>query len=435
MKSRLIIAMLLLFATAKVKAFDLGEHFKEAQSWEESAELFAVDHRCEGFVFASDERDIVNSLDHDSCTWNGLKVWETKIYFERGEEASKVKRVEISLYNRGDAKDETIDHEELDEKIAQVARVFNEDKKGKAKLLKLPTGGIRMSRTFDRGEFSAELVWGLSEQCENNLRRVEYLRLTLTRKDNTKKVVRYKRLEKAGGDIKKNVTKSPNGDVYIDGVPMVNQGQKGYCAAAVSERVLRYFGFDVDEHEIAQQAGTTAEGGTSLEAMKETIKEIGNKRTLAYKELISFPLSMKQMQEDIDAYNKAAKLEKRQTLKLEDFCRDNCLYFDELSDAMEPRVILKMKATGSKYRTFLSEVRKYVNSGIPIFWSVRLGIYPEAGVNPQTSGGHMRLIIGYNDKKKEVLFTDTWGQGHELKRMPENWAFAITKGFFILKPR
>ena len=42
---------------------------------------------------------------------------------------------------------------------------------------------------------------------------------------------------------------------------------------------------------------------------------------------------------------------------------------------------------------------------------------------------------GLNDKKKEILYTDTWGEGHELKRMPEDWAFAITHDAFFLKPR
>ena len=62
-----------------------------------------------------------------------------------------------------------------------------------------------------------------------------------------------------------------------------------------------------------------------------------------------------------------------------------------------------------------------------------LGLYPEPEI-PQASGGHMRLIIGYNEKTKEILYTDTWGAGHELKRMPADWAFAITHSAFYLRP-
>ena len=46
----------------------------------------------------------------------------------------------------------------------------------------------------------------------------------------------------------------------------------------------------------------------------------------------------------------------------------------------------------------------------------------------------MRLIIGYNDKKNEILYTDSWGAGHELKRMPVDWAWTITHSLMYMKP-
>ncbi len=50
-------------------------------------------------------------------------------------------------------------------------------------------------------------------------------------------------------------------------------------------------------------------------------------------------------------------------------------------------------------------------------------------------GGHMRMIIGYNDKAKDLLYTDTWGAGHELKRMPLTEGWTITLGLYSLQPR
>lgn len=47
---------------------------------------------------------------------------------------------------------------------------------------------------------------------------------------------------------------------------------------------------------------------------------------------------------------------------------------------------------------------------------------------PQASGGHRRRIIGYNPQKKEILYTDSWGYGHELKRMSAEDAYLITTG-------
>jgi hypothetical protein len=41
---------------------------------------------------------------------------------------------------------------------------------------------------------------------------------------------------------------------------MVDQGEKGYCVVASVERVLRYYGGTVDQHELAQIANSDAAG-------------------------------------------------------------------------------------------------------------------------------------------------------------------------------
>jgi hypothetical protein len=46
----------------------------------------------------------------------------------------------------------------------------------------------------------------------------------------------------------------------------------------------------------------------------------------------------------------------------------------------------------------------------------------------------MRLIIGYNDKTGEILYSDSWGAGHELKRMPLAQAVSMTTGLTTLEP-
>lgn len=60
-------------------------------------------------------------------------------------------------------------------------------------------------------------------------------------------------------DFKAGVKREENGDVYISGVPMVDQGDKGYCATATVERCLKYYGIEnVDMHKIAELCGTGA---------------------------------------------------------------------------------------------------------------------------------------------------------------------------------
>ena len=419
---------------------DLFALFSQKDAWNDKAAFFAVEHAKEGFVFASEDREIVNCLKHDTCTWNGLKVWETKVYFDTAGEEERVARVEMSLYNRGDAGAATMNEAALEAKIAAVEKTLTSASARKAPPVErtaLRNGGLRLSRSFQTKDFGAQLVWGLSAADDEKVRAVEFLRLTLLPADAAPRATRTPRASGQAGKakIKTNVTKSPNGDVFIDNVPMVDQGQKGYCAAAVSERVLRYYGYAIDEHEIAQVAGTTAEGGTSVTAMKEAVAAVGAKMSLGFQSILDMTASLGDLEEEVARYNKAAKLEKKPTLSLEQFTRGHQIHVGELRAAMNPKVIYRMRKKDARFKKFSSGIRQQVNAGVPVFWGVTLGIFPERGVNPQTSGGHVRLIIGYNDKKKEILYTDTWGEGHELKRMPEDWAFAITHDVFFLKPR
>ena len=46
----------------------------------------------------------------------------------------------------------------------------------------------------------------------------------------------------------------------------------------------------------------------------------------------------------------------------------------------------------------------------------------------------MRLIIGYNVAKNEIIFSDSWGAGHEMKRMAAPDACAASMGIYLLQP-
>jgi hypothetical protein len=46
----------------------------------------------------------------------------------------------------------------------------------------------------------------------------------------------------------------------------------------------------------------------------------------------------------------------------------------------------------------------------------------------------MRMIIGYNRTKQQILFSDSWGAGHELKRIDAENAYQATHGIFLMKP-
>ena len=167
--------------------------------------------------------------------------------------------------------------------------------------------------------------------------------------------------------------------------------------------------------------------------MVETVKTVGSKCRLGFQSVVSMSASMDDLEKEIEMYNKAAKSEKERELRLGEFMRGNTVLVGEIYAAMKPKVIKKMRVKDARFKKFLTGVKTQIDKGTPLFWGVTLGIFPEPGL-PQTIGGHIRLIVGYNQKTKEILYTDSWGAGHELKRMPEDWAFAITHDAFFLKP-
>ena len=425
--------MLSLIAAVAIGTCDLGKIFAEKQAWEESAVDFTVDNAKYGFEFASQKRDIVNCLRRGTCTWHGIDVWEARIYY--GPEGAR--RVEMSLYNRGDDKTgEPLGDADLQKFLASIAsKVEPRGKIGNPACQKLPDEGYSYTKKWDKVDPTVELTWGVNNPKKKE-RVAQFVRVTLCPKDDRQRLKRAAKPMSTGAlkaKFKANVTKNNEGDVWIQNVPMVDQGQKGYCAAAVGERVMRYFGHEIDEHEIAQIAGTEAKGGTSVDKMVDTVKLMASKKHLGYEDVVRMSGTVGDIEKEVAMYNKAAKAEKAREIDMGTFTKGCMIDVGGIRAAMKPKILKKMRVKDSRYKKFLSTVKTQIDQGVPILWGVTLGMFPEPGI-PQSAGGHMRLIIGYNQKTNEILFTDTWGAGHELKRMPEDWAFAITHDAFFLRP-
>jgi hypothetical protein len=253
----------------------------------------------------------------------------------------------------------------------------------------------------------------------------------------------------------------------IDMVPMVDQGSKGYCAVASFERVLRYYGADVDMHDLANIAETN--GGTDPQKMKNAVTKVSQKLSLHTRE--SFFLKRKQQESMFKEYNRWAEKEKKTKVDLEGGFSWKDVDFD---------VLKASRAASPDYKKFKQDVVTYINSGIPIMWALQLGLFWEDKIEesyeanryattkgdgddddkeakeaaeerakdmeeerkknpkrppPWMGGGHMRLIVGYDAAKQVIFYTDSWGPGHELKSMPIDQAWAVTLGMFVLEPQ
>ena len=196
-------------------------------------------------------------------------------------------------------------------------------------------------------------------------------------------------------DLPDNLVEKDNGDVFIDNLPMVDQGDKGYCVVATAQRVFEYYGIGADMHQIAQIAESDPEQGTSTLLMAKELDKIDYR----FKTRLDI-IGMGQPFTEVDV-------------------KKGEYYVGDPVDE----------------RKFLKEIQSYIDKGLPLLWALELGRYPEKPqLNPQTSGGHMRLVIGYNDKTEEIIFSDSWGAGHEAKRMNMSHAYSASHGLFCLKP-
>ncbi len=360
-----------------------------------------------------------------------------------------VSGIQVSIYNRGDAGD--LDQKKFDALVDQARST-----------LEAVTGAKAVDRGVDNTSAvpSKGLVWVTpasrfllewSATPENKVQGVEYraefVRLKITQAlDQPKTVLDQMRADSSppaavsktvtvhAADLPARVVKDADGGEWLPKIPMVDQGRKGYCVTAATERVLRYYGVDVDQNELAQIANTSTTGGTSTSEMVAALRKLAGRFrvNVITEDELTYPLFL----QEINDYNRVARnAPKSAGVTLID-TRASSLSYDTVVNQMNGEVLreARTKLNPAFVTKFEHDIQGHIERGIPLLWSVSLGLLPETKLPPQTRGGHMRLIIGYNARTKEVYYSDTWGLGHELKKMPLADAWTITDGLFTLEP-
>ena len=441
-------------ASVASAAYDISADLAKAAFWKVDSRKFVAAHAVEGFKFTSVTRESATCLRPGMVTFAGLGTYETRVFFLSA--SGGVSRVEISLYNRGDSSgksfgDDTVgggagkmDKPAFARLIRSVRAALTAEgaKPPSPKNEPLRNAGfVQKSQTWPKTDLGtvATLTWNCYQRGgDASTFRAEFARLVVTGPEGASAASGAR--TKRSRDVKSNVTKAESGDVYIAGVPMVDQGQKGYCAAATSERVMRYYGLSIDEHEIAQAAGTSAEGGTSVASMCESVAKVAAKFRMMKSDVFgagrqNVAWEKSDYYKVLQAYNAAARKLRKSPITQGQFTHGSTIDIPSMMKAMDPEVLKVAKTTkmSGQYRRFREGVKKSVLAGQPLFWGVMLGIFSEPDI-PQASGGHMRLIIGFNEKKGDILYSDSWGAGHEMKRMPMDNAWAITQTLFFLTP-
>ena len=321
------------------------------------------------------------------------------------------------LYNRGD--DGNLSREQFFELVENLEKQLTNE-------IGVPA---KQGRSSKKNALNDELFWqwqwkngavrlqaGFTKL--NNDFRSEYIRVIFAKNEDALELGGARDTAKRR-DIKENhlVIAAKGKRVYIKDIPMVDQGQKGYCLPAAVARIFALYGMEsVDQHALAAVCDSSSDKGTSTLAMENALSEISKKFHVKLEILDGNDFDW------LKDYNKIARKKRVPELSLPNLA------------IAEPNILREARANKRQVKKWMNEIRKTIKNGVPVLWSVTLGIYPESVPLPQTRGGHMRLIIGYDDVAGTILFSDTWGKGHELKSIKQADACAMTFRCYSLKP-
>ncbi len=330
---------------------------------------------------------------------------------------SRPLRLRISVYNKGD--DGVLDKKEFETLLSETLEALDATtgvKNKPRKMLKRDTG-IKLNARVWETEGCVILLEAAASGKRNDFT-AEFIRLSIGPDKES--------IERGGAQdvahrnsLRDNRKEEENGNVWIEGIPMVDQGQKGYCVPASVSRVFAYYGMDgVDQHALAALCKSKVGGGTSVNTMEKALEDISR----------SFHIRITPLDKGSDfgdfisAYNATAKKMKKPTIDPRSEERD-----------YDPNVLLAARAAKDiTVRKWMKPIVKAIDAGLPVLWSVQLA-FPEQGI-PQSGGGHMRLIIGYNEEEGTIIYSDSWGERHEKKEMPARQACAMTVRRYVLKP-
>ncbi|MEN8785150.1 MAG: C39 family peptidase [Akkermansiaceae bacterium] len=232
----------------------------------------------------------------------------------------------------------------------------------------------------------------------------EYVGLSVVRASFADGGGRFSRV--SDGDIrarlKKSVTRDQNGDIYIQNIPMVDQGPKGYCAPATFERAMRHAGVPSDMYLLATLA-TEGGGGTNTRKLYEevsfTTRSKGGRtaRQIALKSLA--PNKIKRYIDkgvpilwqmcSLSGYNQVANARTRARRSVKDWAN----YASKIAEAAEKN----------------SEVLQ------------------------DKANFHLCMIIGYNEATNEIAVSDSWGKNYTIRWIHVDEAEAVSnKGGYVI---
>lgn len=197
--------------------------------------------------------------------------------------------------------------------------------------------------------------------------------------------------------LQAGLRREDNGDVWISGIPMVDQGPKGYCVPATFERAMRYMGIEADMYLLAMVGETKAGGGTSVEMLMENLRSQVYRKGRRLKETDVKTLRIRDVKREIDS---GIPLLWRMCSMEE---------YNEIADENTA------KRGQEGHADWLAAKREKV-----------------AKYNKPGDNYHLCMIIGYNEKTGEIAVSDSWGKRFELRWVPVEVADWVNNGALVM---
>ncbi len=451
-----VLGMVFLCMSGMGKALDISVGWKSGEIWKlersekwEDMEMTDVDahtsHLQKGSAIAFDDIIVTNM----ELTWkegtdaSGGKTQTTESESKKGakkgkkhpsstsdkeEKAGKLSMITCDIMNR---KDElVIEEKKYEESLKQCKAVLSKVSGVKPSRIRLASGKGATKQECLQWETEhgvARLVYAITtlkgeQKKKYGSKRPEYIRLILAEKGSafgSNAVLR---------DMHPFVVNEDDGTVWIKDIPMVEQGEKGYCVPATLARVLTYYGISgADMPTLTALCDATSDGGISLTDMQEDLGIVENEYHLKLKQL-SLPYA------EHAAFLKDYLTTYKRTKKTDAPYPENP---DDMTwlRTVDPQIWLKVRAKkASDVNKWFNSIRSNVSIGIPVIWIVFASdLYGSDKKAADAGNEQMRIIIGYNLEKKQIVYSDCTGEHAEKRVMSIAEAYAMSSATYVLK--
>lgn len=198
--------------------------------------------------------------------------------------------------------------------------------------------------------------------------------------------------------VSSRVIRRANGDVVLGGLPMVNQGEKGYCVPAVWEMALRSMGVEADMYLLGAEMASDGGSGTDLrravDVGRAVAEEGGRSMTI---------------------------------LRLDGGTKDLSRWIDRGIPLIWP-----MRCSEEFIASGLERTAARRGMTDPNKWKQARGDGDKAREIAKARWfGHVCLIVGYNHATGEVAIADSWGHGHHERWHTQEEIKAVSSGEFF----